>query len=43
MIPARRNSGVSRLQLTQENKRLVLKFAVSLLVTIFLAVMLGTL
>ena len=40
MIPARRNSGVSRLQLTQENKRLVLKFAVSLLVTIFLAVVL---
>ncbi len=34
---------MSRLQLTQENKRLVLKFAVSLLVTIFLAVMLGTL
>ena len=40
MIPARRNGGVSRLQLTQENKRLVLKFAVSLLVTIFLAVVL---
>lgn len=31
---------MSRLQLTQENKRLVLKFAVSLLVTIFLAVVL---
>ncbi len=31
------------LQLTKENKRLVLRFAVSLLVTVFLAVMLGTL
>lgn len=31
---------MSKLQLTQENKRLVLKFAVSLLVTVFLAVVL---
>ena len=34
---------MTRLKLTQDNKRLVLKFAVSLLVSVFLAVMLGTL
>ena len=34
---------MDRLQLTQQNKRLVLKFAVSLLVTVFLTVLLCTL
>ena len=34
---------MTKLQLTKENRKLILKFAVSLLVTVFLAVMLGTL